>query len=217
MKKYTFSNKFDKESDEIVSYAMNKSAKLRPNLASYKGNCVTIAKRNLFVTFAHGCHDSLRPGETLSFPVKLFNGAEIRCRVIKRCKQVDFVWLRPENPHDLPQEIKDLRFFSPHIYQKVIILGCSGQCKFDDFVWFDICEIAHLVQAGRGRENTINKSCPGESGAPVFDLYSGQLVGMQTLYNCINESSDDANYFDGKGEIIPAYLFCEDPDDFELV
>ena len=206
---------FDKKSDANVSYAMKKSAQLRPNLASYKGSCVTIAKRNLFVTFAHGCHDSLRLGETLSSPVILFNGAEIRCRVIKRCKLFDFVWLRPENPHDLPQDIKDLGFDSPRYYQKLIILGWSGQCKLDEFVWFDICEIADLTREPLGLEKTINKSCPGESGAPVFDLYNGQLVGMQTLYNCITEPTYDANYFEG--EIIPAYLFCEDPDEFELV
>lgn len=178
-----------KYSEERINNAKLKVMQLRPNMAMWNGHCVTIVRRNLFVTNAYHSHVKLTLGTQLGNhdgvnnhpPVKLYNGDEIVCRVTVTSKKLDYVLMQPITPINLPEEIKDLRI-EPGFYGKeIIIINMSGLYKIDSSISFDIGNISSNSLDEYGHRKTNKKGSPG---APVLDFDTGALVGMQVGEEC---------------------------------
>lgn len=57
---------------------------------------------------------------------------------------------------------------------------------------YDICNVACVCIDENGHFKTNKKSAPGESGAPIFDYYTGSLLGMMTGsegYGCLKKKN----------------------------
>jgi hypothetical protein len=153
---------------------------LKPYLASFKNEAVTIVRRDLFTTFAHGSHSSIQVGDKVD--VQLYSKDMIKCRVSNRNNDLDVIWLVPYNPKALPELIKDKAISRPYVCEPIIIImEFSGIHKVDHNLTFDITSLSSSSLADdKGHQRKISKkSCPGESGCPVFDFYTNRLIGMQ--------------------------------------
>lgn len=127
---------------------------------------------------------NLKVGATIK-DIRLFDGQLIDCLVEQRNNKLDCVWLRPTKDIDFA---KDLRIEAPFASQEAIILGLSGVHQIGDLSSFDICNVACACVDDNGHFKTNKKSAPGESGAPIFDFYTGSLLGMMTgseAYGCL--------------------------------
>lgn len=200
-----------------MNYAKLKAIKLMPYLATLNGHCVTIVSRNLFVTYAHHSHANLVVGTKCnnqarsSYPaVKLYNGTYVDCSVIMASKKLDCVWLKPDNPEELPSEIQEQQIELPYYCQKIIIMGLSGLYQIETPISFDICNISCSTPDESGHVKSNKKSSPGESGGPVFDFYNGRLVGMQVSSECSTGLlENNCGHYGGKAAIVPAILFFD--------
>lgn len=105
---------------------------------------------------------------------------------------MDCVWLQPID--ELPEQIKDLPFRMPYLGEELISIGLSGSNKLPPpnqvtqsiqdpqsifpKIAFDISNVSSDVFDDRFHQKTSMKTRPGDSGSPLFDYFSGALVGM---------------------------------------
>lgn len=120
--------------------------------------------------------------------VELFDNTRIRCKIAKVNVRFDCIWLRPID--NLPLMIENLKYRPPYIGEELILIGLYGKYqvkaankeKKEDFrrVSFDISNARRYVFDHNYHQRTNNKSCRGDSGAPLFDYYDMSFVGMMT-------------------------------------
>lgn len=122
-------------------------------------------------------------------------------------------------------EIVDISNAPPKLGQEIMILGLSGLFQLEDEISYDIGNIACEKIDKNFQQRTNKKSAPGESGSPIFDYYTGDLVAMmvgtETFENKTNKdkasgcfsmqsqtewkSMAAAGGFAGKGQIVGSH------------
>lgn len=73
---------------------------------------------------------------------------------------------------------------------------------------YDICKVACPCIDDNGHFKTNKISAPGESGAPIFDLYTGSLLGMMTGSEAYREVN--AAGYGGKGCFVSSLYLKRD-------
>jgi hypothetical protein len=156
--------------------------------------------------------------------IRLFNDEVISCTVLCCRSDMDCIWLKPNG--ELPPEIVDISISIPKLGQEIIILGLSGLSQTSDKISYDIGNISCESIDENFLQRTNKKSATGDSGGPIFDYFTGELVGMmvgvETFENKTNKGNSSgcfpgfsnsikwksmaaAGGYGGKGQIVGSY------------
>jgi hypothetical protein len=174
--------------------------------------CVTVIKKRTAVTFAHGEHQTLKPGMSMKI-YSIEGNVEFDVKVVKTIAESDWVLL--ESGVDL---CEDEPIWGPVVdAHRYIQLGLSARHQKESPFAISTGVICSQRPNVFGHTLGSSGANPGDSGSPCFDVSTSELIGINV--GCENipismENDTGAQIYDkissryaSRAHIIPVSCF----------
>jgi hypothetical protein len=195
-------NNFLDRQNETITRSQEKISKISPYLASIQNEnsleCVTILDNQNMVTFAHTSHSMWQVGN--NFVVYLPNRSSVVAKVVIIDKKLDVIWLKTDTQMDIERASR----FMPYPGEPYFQLGFSATQQMDSPLNVQLGLIASQSYDANGHIRGGSSSCPGDSGGPLFDFYSGQFLGITVGNQVYPDDQNKLGRYGSKCNIVPA-------------